>query len=394
MGFASLKLAEKLQEDGALEQVICMGLDRDADVFGDRAQVFRRNRVLGFAYWIVAKLGLVFSFFKPRKFHEFLFDRFARSRLKCQTDTLLFVSRPLFNRTIHKAKSNGMKVWVQSSVAHPLLNFGLVRNEEMRLGLASKGPYSDIGWTITITQAILQADRLITLDPSIGKFTFDSYRDFIDPRKMLPLKEYFSIDPGEFAEISHGRQPKGPNDEIVFFHLSHINLIKGVPYLLEAWRTLQERGTPNCRLVLGGRIDHNISQLIRDQFHDLKNVEYTGFIPELADVLSQVDVFISPSISDAGPATLLEAMASGIPVVTSNNCGFSSLVTNCEQGFKYNYNDVDRLTEILGWCSDHRTEIYRMGMGARKKMESLSLNQYAAELVGHIEDLGGDGDIQ
>jgi glycosyltransferase involved in cell wall biosynthesis len=391
LGHASLKLAEKLQADGALEQIICLGLDPEADVFGDRVHVLSRHRILRIAFYLVAKLGRIFPNLKTRLIHEFIFDRFAKNRLQCSPDTLLFLSRPLFNRTIDKAQGNGMKVWIQSSVPHPLLNFALVKNEEMRLGLATKGPYSDLVRAQNIARTILKADRLITLAPEIGRFTFDSYCDFVDHQRLLPLKKCFSIDPEEFAEIADARKQKGPEDEVVFFHISHINLIKGIPYLLEAWRNLQKRGARNCRLVLGGRMDHNVSQMIKNQFGDLANVEYVGFIPELANYLGKVDVFISPSISDAGPATLLEAMTSGLPVVASRNCGFSSLVTEGEQGFTYNFNDVPRLTEILGWFADHRTEIHRLSRVARKTMEYCSPEQYAEELAGHMESLGNAG---
>lgn len=385
LGFASLKLAEKLLEEGTLDQVICIGLDRDVDVFGERAQVFFRNPIQRWTYWVVAKLGRIFSGLKPRIIHEFLFDRFARSRLQGSPGSLLFVSRPLFNRTISKARSQGMNIWVQSSVAHPLLNFALVKNEEFRLGLATKGPYSDMGWTRTIARAILQADKLITLDPEIGKFTYDSYCDFFDPSRLLTLKKYLGIDPAEFSAVAEARQPKGPGDEIVFFHLSHMNLIKGVQYLLEAWRNLQQKGAPHCRLVLGGRMDHNVRQLINSRFSDLENVEYPGYLPDLVEYLGKVDVFVSPSISDAGPATITEAMAAGVPVVSSLNCGFASLVTDQSDGFTYRYNDVSRLTDILTWFSENPDEILPMGTRALNKMASLSSGRYAEEIHGLIK---------
>jgi len=391
LGHASLKLAEKLHEDGELEQVICLGLDPDVDVFGDKAHVLKRNRFLFFVFWVIGKLGRIYSGLKPRLVHEYIFDHFARSRLQGNPDTLLFVSRPLFNRTIAKASSNGMTVWVQSSVAHPLLNYGLVRNEEMRLGLVAKGPYSDMGWTTTIARAILQADRLITLAPEIGKFTYDSYCDFIDPRRLLTLRKYLSIDPNEFSAVAKTRQPKNTGDELVFFHLSHMNLIKGIPYLLEAWRRVQKKGATHCRLVLGGRIDHNVRQLINSRFSDLENVEYAGYLPDLVEYMGKVDVFISPSISDAGPATITEAMSAGVPVISSRNCGFASLITDQYDGFTYPYNDVTKLADILTWFIDNPGEILPMGKKARAKMETLSSGQYAEEICELIRDFAHTG---
>ncbi len=390
LGHASLKLAEKLLAEGSLEQVICLDLDPQDDIFGDRAQVFTRNRVLRLAYMISARLGHVFPKLKTRRFHEFLFDRFARSRLRCGPDTLLYITRPLFNRTIAQAKANGMKVWIQSSVAHPLLNFSLVRNEELRLGLSAKGPYSDIVRAEKIARTILSADRLITFDPAIGKFTHDSSRIFIDPRRLLPLKNFFTIDPEEFTAVAKERQPRTPGAEIVFFHLSHINLIKGVSFLLEAWRKLQERGLTNCRLVMGGRLDHNVSRLIKEQYADLENVEYRGLVDDLVGEMSRMDVFVSPSISDSGPATLIEAMSAGLPVVASRNCGLTSLISEEVEGFAYHYNDVTRLTDIMAWFMDNPDQIFPMGQRARSRVKDLSTGRYAAELAGYIKAARSD----
>jgi glycosyltransferase involved in cell wall biosynthesis len=387
LGRTSLQLAERLLAEDCLEQVICLELDPDADVFEGRAHVFWDHKGFHLAYYVLSQLGRFFPGLKTRRLQELLFDWFAKSRIHCRPDTMLFVSRPLFNGTVAKAKAAGMKIWIQSSVAHPFLNYVLAKNEELRLGLPGKNAYSDLARAKKIASVILNADRLITLAPEIGKFTYDSYVDFIDPQHVLPLKDYFSIDPGEFASIAAGRRAKGPDDEIVFFHLSFLNLIKGIPYLLDAWRRLQESGVKNCRLVLGGKMDHNIQQLIRERYADLENVEYAGYVPELASLLDRVDVFISPSISDAGPATILEAMSAGLPVISSRNCGFASVLTEDLDGFTYPFNDVSRLTELLKWFSENPERILPMGQAARGKVANLSTGMYTDEIFGHIKKI-------
>ena len=116
--------------------------------------------------------------------------------------------------------------------------------------------------------------------------------------------------------------------------------------------------------------------------------EHVGFVPDLVPVLSSSDVFISSSIADAGPATILEAMSAGLPVISSRNCGFASMVSEKEDGFTYHYNDVSKLTEILTWFINNPGEIQPMGKRARSKMENLSTGRYAEEILGHIRNLG------
>ena len=74
-------------------------------------------------------------------------------------------------------------------------------------------------------------------------------------------------------------------------------------------------------------------------------------------------------------------MASGMPVISSENCGYASLITPGEDGFTYPFNDVERLTEILLWCVENRDAIPRMGGRAQRRVSDSSVDRYAEELV-------------
>ena len=385
--YACLSLARKLDEAGLLGHMIC--LDAPHDIGLDRSRVIALNRhpLFRLAHEILGRLSRIIPAFDTRALRERLFDHFIVRNLDMQRGDLLFLSRPLFLEAARAARRQGIPVWVQSSVPHPLVNYALVRNEEIRLGLRQFGAYSDVRRAERLARTITAADRVVTLGPAIGRYTYNTYLEMLGPDRILPLEKVFAMDIAEFATVAAGRGDKAPGDEVTFLHVSHINLIKGIPYLLDAWRRLQEQGHTNCRLILAGRIDVSIADLIRERYSDLTGFEHRGFVPDLVGAYAGADVFVSPSISDNGPGTIIEAMAAGMPVVSSRNCGLASLVTEGENGFTYDYNDVDHLARALAWFADHPERIAEMGRNARRRMDDLADDPYTDEILGHVQRL-------
>ena len=175
-----------------------------------------------------------------------------------------------------------------------------------------------------------------------------------------------------------------PADPVIFLHVSFMNLIKGIPYLLDAWRDFRSRSTQPARLWLAGSMDRQIQRLLETRYRALPDLVVHGYVPDLSSVYTGADVFLSPSVADAGPTTILEAMATGLPVIASRNCGFSTLIQEGENGFTYAYQDTARLSELMSVCVEDRRKLARMGEKARSLLPASSLADYADEIIQHM----------
>jgi glycosyltransferase involved in cell wall biosynthesis len=86
--------------------------------------------------------------------------------------------------------------------------------------------------------------------------------------------------------------------------------------------------------------------------------------------LSEASVFVLPSLQENAPMAIAEAMAMGVPVISSNRCGMSDMVRDGETGFLVDPEDcealADRLAEVL--ADDARRA--QMGQAARSLAES------------------------
>lgn len=137
----------------------------------------------------------------------------------------------------------------------------------------------------------------------------------------IDLKKY---KPGEPDKINLSK---------TIFYVGRLEKRKGVKYLLQAYAVLKQVH-PEFRLILGGDGPerYKLEQLARD--YRLSDVEFLGFIDEETKLrlLRESDVFCSPALfGESFGIVLLEAMASGCPVVAGNNSGYEAVLRGTGQ---------------------------------------------------------------
>ncbi len=99
---------------------------------------------------------------------------------------------------------------------------------------------------------------------------------------------------------------------------------KGFLYLLQAWEQLQ---LPDARLLL--RTDARLDKFpaLRDLLRRLPNVEVVRYVENMSDFYRRCDAFVFPTVDDGFGMALLEAIANGLPAITTTHCGAAELFT-------------------------------------------------------------------
>lgn len=154
--------------------------------------------------------------------------------------------------------------------------------------------------------------------------------------------------PGDKADI---RQKRGlpVNKKLVLFAAAKLSdTRKGMLYLVEAIQYLQQR---NMEIVfLGGKIDDNLLHTISLPVHSL------GYLHTPADIASAYaacDVFVTPSLEDNLPNTIMEAMACGTPCVGFRIGGIPEMIDHRENGYVAEYKDSEDLAGGIEWALNH-----------------------------------------
>ena len=90
---------------------------------------------------------------------------------------------------------------------------------------------------------------------------------------------------------------------------------------------------------------------------------------KLREYLSKCSVFVLPSLFECMPVTLLEAMASGKPVIASDIPGPKDIITQRYDGFLFEKGNVEELKKYLGIIFDDKKLRKRIRENARKTVE-------------------------
>ncbi|AFY30858.1 glycosyltransferase family 4 protein [Calothrix sp. PCC 7507] len=154
---------------------------------------------------------------------------------------------------------------------------------------------------------------------------------------------------------------------------------KGVHYLIKAWQELQ---IPQAELMLVGLNEFPESWLAKLP----DTVRYIPSVPHatLNQYYSNANVFVFPSLVEGFGLVLLEAMACGIPVITTPNTAGPDIITDGVEGFIVPIRDSEALKEKLEWCDRHPGELAQMGRAARHKAEQLTWEVYQQNLATQV----------
>ncbi|BAU63908.1 putative glycosyl transferase [Stanieria sp. NIES-3757] len=157
---------------------------------------------------------------------------------------------------------------------------------------------------------------------------------------------------------------------------------KGVHYLLKAW---QELKLPNAELLFVGSnlFPHGWLDSYAGQFRHISSVSHVS----LNQYYSSGSVLVFPSLVEGFGLVLTEAMACGIPVITTPNTAGPDIITDGVEGFIIPIRDVEALKEKLEWCYKHPEELAEMGKAARRKAEQLTWDLYRQRLANRVQEI-------
>lgn len=162
-----------------------------------------------------------------------------------------------------------------------------------------------------------------------------------------------------------------PRQAMLAAYAGQLNPRKGVEDFLAA-AALTVREDDLCRFLLFGRLDPSNAyhRLLLDRVTSLGlsgQVRFTGWIPRIEEALGAVDVLVVPSrYEDAAPNVVLEAMASGKPVMGAKAGGIPELVRDGETGFLFQHGRPDEIASGLQRLARQPDLRRRLGREARR----------------------------
>jgi glycosyltransferase involved in cell wall biosynthesis len=202
--------------------------------------------------------------------------------------------------------------------------------------------------SVLLRATLHRSDTILCLSKGIREELVNKFE--IDPQKIMLYNYRISetFNPNVPKILKPILNPNGP----VVLTLCRVSREKGLEYLIEASERIIKE-VPNVRILIKGssrdeRYKEKLTRLMHKYNLD-NNVSFLEFSPnsEVPKFLSASDVFVLPSLSEGLPLAMLEAMATGVPVVASKVGGIPDILTDGYNGLMVEPRNPGALAEAI-----------------------------------------------
>ncbi|MFQ5568391.1 MAG: glycosyltransferase family 4 protein [Rhodothermales bacterium] len=209
----------------------------------------------------------------------------------------------------------------------------------------------------------------------------------LDPKKAQVI--YAGADPEFFCP---GASVERSKDLFRVVMTGTLSWVKGYEYALSAFRGLLDQGI-NARLRIIGEGPER--QRVLYTIYDLGLEDHVQLLGRLTpdavrNELHQADAFLLASVSEGISNAALEAMACGLPVVTTDCGGMQEAVRDGIEGFVVSVRDVAAMTGALARLASNSEKCVQMGKAGRKRvLSTFTLRRHVDQFTALLEGISG-----
>jgi glycosyltransferase involved in cell wall biosynthesis len=203
----------------------------------------------------------------------------------------------------------------------------------------------------------------------------------------VDLQRFHPVDEPSRQALRHALGTTG--DEPLVVCVARLFPMKGIERLIDAWSDVIARN-PRARLLIVGEGPERAALEQRSAGRGLSStVHFAGFRGDIERILPASDIMALPSRSDPAPLTLLEAMASGVPVVSFRVGGIPEVVREGTDGLLAAPDDIAGFASALTRLVLDRPLRIAMGASARQRAQEFGMDAFVQRLISEYRSLIG-----
>ena len=169
------------------------------------------------------------------------------------------------------------------------------------------------------------------------------------------------------------------NEPLSFVFVGNYTQRKGIHYMLMACKALQDAGY-NFNLKMTGRSKLNIEYINSFGLRNL-SINYKLSHSELINLLHSSDIFLFPSLCEGFAFVIVEAMSTGLPVISTTRTAGNDIIRNGIEGFTIKPSNVEEIVEKMKYFIDNPSECIRMGNNAAHTARTLTWDNFETKVI-------------
>lgn len=267
-----------------------------------------------------------------------------------------------------RVKAAGKPYIMDASIAHPLSKEAIFEQIRKRFPLWQQEIKPKLQRNINAELSEMEAaDHIVVAT----QFTKNTYLANGIPAHKISINPYgTSLDffRSKWA-ASLGNPPSQPVINYLFF--GSISARKGFPWLCEVWELFHAK-FPHTKLIAAGHGSPPAGFVLP------KGVEWLGAIHpgHRTQLFHSADVFVFPSFFEGFAQVIIEAMACGLPVITTTHTVGPEVIDNGVEGFVIEPGDDGTLHDAMAFFTNNPDKLEPIGKAARERVLPLTWDAY------------------
>ncbi|AJR04172.1 N-acetyl-alpha-D-glucosaminyl L-malate synthase BshA [Siansivirga zeaxanthinifaciens] len=234
-----------------------------------------------------------------------------------------------------------------------------------------------------VTFSINKSDAVTAVSQSLKEDTlrlFDIKNDIYVVPNFIDLDKYNS---SGFSDCQRGMMAK--DDEKIITHISNLRPVKRVEDVINVFYKVQKE-IPSKLMLVGEGPEREKIEILCQKLGILNKVVFLGKSNEIDKILCFSDLFLLPSESESFGLAALEAMASSVPVISSNTGGIPEVNIHGVSGFLSNVGDVDDMAKNAIYILSDNNRLQQFKDNARKQALKFDLHEIVPQYEAIYQD--------
>ena len=222
-----------------------------------------------------------------------------------------------------------------------------------------------------VTFSINKSDAVTSVSQSLKE---DTQRLFNTKKDITVIPNFIDLDKHKPTNKNCQRNLLAMPDERVIAHISNFRSVKRIPDVIQIFHAIQKE-IPSKLMMIGEGPEREKAEQLCVELNIENKVVFLGNSNEVNKILCFSDLFLLPSQTESFGLSALEAMASGVPVVSSNSGGLPEVNINGVSGFLSPVGDIKSMSQNAIHILKNPNDLETFKKGAKSTASKFDIHQ-------------------
>jgi len=193
-----------------------------------------------------------------------------------------------------------------------------------------------------VTFSINESDAITAVSENLRA---ETYKHFQITKDIEVIVNFVDVSRFNRKGIDAFKKVIAPNGERVVMHASNFRRLKRIPDVIQIFKEINDK-IPSRLMLVGDGPERPAAENLCRELNLCDEIRFVGKQEQMEDILAIADLFLLPSEYESFGLAALEAMAAGVPVITTNAGGLSEINIPGETGYMGDVGDVKTMGEL------------------------------------------------